>query len=104
MGRKTEADRIFQVEQKKEQAIRDDKNRRENRNRKTSFLLTDKIECKIGIVDMDESARPVWGAALKFETDDGTCSMTLYGKTKNGAERLARTFLDKLGIRYRIKR
>ena len=104
MGRKTEADRIFQVEQKKAQAIRDDKNRRENRNRKTSFLLTEKVECKIGIVDADESGRSVWGASVKFETDDGTCVMNLYGKTKNGADRIVRMFLDKLDIKYRISK
>jgi len=104
MGRKTEADRIFQVEQKKKQAERDDKNRRENRNRKTSFLLTEEVECKIGIIDVDDNERPVWGASIQFESDDGKCTMNLYGKTKNGADRLVRLFLDKLGVKYRISR
>lgn len=76
----------------------------DNRNRKTSFLLTEEVECKIGIIDVDDSSRPVWGASISIETDDGKCNMNLYGKNKNGADRLVRLFLDKLGVKYRISR
>lgn len=101
---KTEKDRIFQVESKIRQAKLDDKTRRENRNRKVSYLLTEKVDCKIGIVGVDDNQRPIWGSVLSFETDDGTFTTTLYGKTKNSADTLVRTFLDKIGVKYRITR
>ena len=100
---KTERDRMFQVESKIRQKELDDKTRRENRNRKVSYLLTEKVECKIEQVDGIDG-KPVYGAVLAFETDEGTISTTIRGKTKNRAEVLARTFLDKMDVKYKIIR
>lgn len=98
-SKKTESERIFQVEQKMKQARRDDQTRRDKRNRKTSFMLTDKVECRI-----ERVGENTWGSQITLLTDDGECVISMYGKTKNSADTLARTFLDLIGVRYRITR
>ena len=102
---KTERDRMFQVESKIRQKELDDKTRRENRNRKVSYLLTEKVECRIEQIDGScEECRQVWGSKIIFETNEGSVSVVIRGKTKNSAEVLARTFLDKMDVKYRITR
>lgn len=106
-SKKTEAERIFQVESKQKQKEKDDKTKRENRNRKVSYLLTDKVECKIQLLTSDYEDGLViekWGTSIKFETSDGDCVLNFYGKNKNGADRLVRLFLDKLDVKYKIRR
>lgn len=108
---KTEKDRIFQVESKIRQAKLDDKTKRENRNRKVSFFLDEKIECRIEVIDKDgdgdgigDSIRSIWGSNMEFHTDEGKIYISIRGKTKQSAEILARTFLDKMGVKYKIRR
>jgi len=105
---KIDRDRMFQVDSKIRQRKLDDKTRRENRNRKVSYLLTDKVDCRIevldGICEDGKDETRIWGSRIVLETDEGTITTVVRGKTRNMAEVLTRTFLDKMGVRYKITR
>jgi len=115
---KTEKDKMFQVESKIRQKKSDDKTRREQRNRQVSFLLTEKVDVSIGVIGKQKlihifgsdragssvEETDVYGASVTFETNDGTCVMNFTGKNKNGADRLVRLFMDRVGVKYKIRR
>lgn len=78
-----------------------DKMLRDNRNKRGTYIATEYVECDIVIVGQDPK---IWGAEINIDTDDGFCVFSIYGKSKNGAIRMAREILDRMEVQYRIKK
>jgi len=84
-----------------------DKILRKSRNMKVSQIRAEEIDVKIMVVDYfisNNRAVDIYGAEIDVPTSDGRVLLKVYGKNKNGAERLTRTIMDKLEVPYRIKK
>jgi len=92
---------------KSNKAINDDN--KDNRNQKTSDIQSETLTCNIVVVDQIANNSlgeftDVWGCRVLIDTSDGYFQTVFYGKNKAGAERMTRTVLKKLGVKYRIKK